>query len=626
MKKLISAMLVITLIFGGVVVGSVSAEAATEQEAIAWCESKVNTRVEYNDSANLYQCFDFVSQYAYSVFGYANFGTGLFHAKNLYDYNPGGGWIRIQSNADLKPGDIFVQTGGTSGHTGVIVRVSGDIIYTIDQNSWDASCNKEYGLTNKTDYAANQSAALGTGPRLVNVHKTTRSNINGVLRPPIDDYVTAAYSLGSDSFYGILKNPASGKLITNQNNNAALYAERKNGTQVFQFLRYANGTYRIFNPQSGLDLDVMNFGTGGGTRLQFASWVGNTAQQYRFESYGAGCLIGVQCAPKMVLDISGPSVDGANIQLWDRNNYANQIFSVIWVSPVTSLSFRQSSINISINETINIADYLSVSPTNAYNPIPIYTSSNTNIATVGANGLVVGKAQGSMTVTVKSQDGLNKTAAITVNVNPITETEDCAAMGHDNGAWATITEPICEVDGLKELKCTKCSATLSDEIIPATGHNYGEWTITKPASESEDGSRERICAFCNGKEIDIIQKLLHSHNYSSVITEPSCTSRGYTNYICDCGDSYEGNYIDATGHVFGNWVVTTPATETTAGIETRTCQNDPNHTETRIIPKLDNPDDSTCGCCDKHDHGNSFFDAIACFFCRILQFFKNLFG
>ncbi|MCL2512345.1 MAG: hypothetical protein FWF08_00465 [Oscillospiraceae bacterium] len=32
-----------------------------------------------------------------------------------------------------------------------------------------------------------------------------------------------------------------------------------------------------------------------------------------------------------------------------------------------------------------------------------------------------------------------------------------------------------------------------------------------------------------------------------------------------------------------------------------------------------------CGCCNEHRHSNSFIDLIACFFCRIWQFFSSLF-
>ena len=44
--------------------------------------------------------------------------------------------------------------------------------------------------------------------------------------------------------------------------------------------------------------------------------------------------------------------------------------------------------------------------------------------------------------------------------------------------------------------------------------------------------------------------------------------------------------VKATDHDWGDWVTTTPATEDAEGMETRTCKNDPSHTETRPIDKL----------------------------------------
>ena len=40
-----------------------------------------------------------------------------------------------------------------------------------------------------------------------------------------------------------------------------------------------------------------------------------------------------------------------------------------------------------------------------------------------------------------------------------------------------------------------------------------------------------------------------SHNYSSSVTEPTCTEKGYTTYTCSlCGDSYVGDETAALGH------------------------------------------------------------------------------
>ena len=40
-----------------------------------------------------------------------------------------------------------------------------------------------------------------------------------------------------------------------------------------------------------------------------------------------------------------------------------------------------------------------------------------------------------------------------------------------------------------------------------------------------------------------------AHNYTAVVTQPTCTEQGYTTYTCaDCGDSYISDYTDALGH------------------------------------------------------------------------------
>ena len=40
----------------------------------------------------------------------------------------------------------------------------------------------------------------------------------------------------------------------------------------------------------------------------------------------------------------------------------------------------------------------------------------------------------------------------------------------------------------------------------------------------------------------------HTHSYTAVLTDPSCTADGYTTYTCLCGESYVGNVTAALGH------------------------------------------------------------------------------
>ena len=63
----------------------------------------------------------------------------------------------------------------------------------------------------------------------------------------------------------------------------------------------------------------------------------------------------------------------------------------------------------------------------------------------------------------------------------------------------------------------------------------------------------------------------HTHEYATVVTSPTCTENGYTTYTCECGDSYVDDYVNATGHSFGNWTTEIAPTCTETGLEKRVC-------------------------------------------------------
>ena len=76
----------------------------------------------------------------------------------------------------------------------------------------------------------------------------------------------------------------------------------------------------------------------------------------------------------------------------------------------------------------------------------------------------------------------------------------------------------------------------------------------------------------------------HIHSYTEHITEPTCTERGYTTYICACGDSYIDNYteIDETNHNYGTPTYIWSADNSTC-TATRICQRDNAHIETETV-------------------------------------------
>ncbi len=127
-----------------------------------------------------------------------------------------------------------------------------------------------------------------------------------------------------------------------------------------------------------------------------------------------------------------------------------------------------------------------------------------------------------------------------------------------------------------------------------------------PATCTVEGSYEEViyCTVCGtelSRETVAVEAL--GHDYTTVVMEPTCTKQGYTTHICSrCGDSYVDAYVDALGHNFGEWAVTTAPTCKTAGEETRSCSRC-DATETREIapiphtpgePVRENENPATC--------------------------------
>ncbi len=75
----------------------------------------------------------------------------------------------------------------------------------------------------------------------------------------------------------------------------------------------------------------------------------------------------------------------------------------------------------------------------------------------------------------------------------------------------------------------------------------------------------------------------HEHSYTAVVTDPTCTAKGYTTHTCSCGDSYVDTYTDALGHAWDGGTVTKQPTATETGIKTYTCTRC-SATKTETIP------------------------------------------
>ena len=103
-----------------------------------------------------------------------------------------------------------------------------------------------------------------------------------------------------------------------------------------------------------------------------------------------------------------------------------------------------------------------------------------------------------------------------------------------------------------------------------TSHTYGSAVITKQPTCTSEGTKTKTCTQCGATVTETIAKL--SHSYTTTVVAPTCTADGYTLHKCSvCGTSYKDNTTKATGHCYGNSVVTKQPTCTSEGTKIKTC-------------------------------------------------------
>ena len=83
----------------------------------------------------------------------------------------------------------------------------------------------------------------------------------------------------------------------------------------------------------------------------------------------------------------------------------------------------------------------------------------------------------------------------------------------------------------------------------------------------------------------------HVHEWGEwvVTTEPTCVVEGEETRVCELDESHKETRpisIDPDAHEWGEWVVTTEPSYTEEGEETRTCKNDSKHVERRPVDKV----------------------------------------
>ncbi len=265
--------------------------------------------------------------------------------------------------------------------------------------------------------------------------------------------------------------------------------------------------------------------------------------------------------------------------------------------------------NKKASSTNNVANYA--------NPVRFYKSSTVTIAYPGMTKIVInatsGYVDGWMNVTTAgataTKDGTTVTIVFENPVDSITITMSAQARAskitvtasmacEHNEVVVDAVDATCTETGLTEgSRCLICGEWfVKQEEIPALGHSFGDWIVDKEATEDTDGHQYKVCSVCEAVEEETIPKLSHEHKYTTVVTAPTCTEKGYTTYTCACGnDTYIADEVPATGHTYES-VVTAP-TCTKTGYTTYTCHCSDTYTADEVAA-LDHADANNDYLCD----------------------------
>lgn len=150
-------------------------------------------------------------------------------------------------------------------------------------------------------------------------------------------------------------------------------------------------------------------------------------------------------------------------------------------------------------------------------PVLTYTSADTSVVQVSADGKVTVVGKGKTTITVEAPEHVSKDSngrditfmAGTLIIN-ITVAEDCGA-GH-NMEWETTKDPTCG-EGEQKGICTACGHTEIRKVQPLEGveHTYGEPQITKEPGCTTEGVLSSTCTVCGNVKAETIPATGHSY-------------------------------------------------------------------------------------------------------------------
>ena len=73
--------------------------------------------------------------------------------------------------------------------------------------------------------------------------------------------------------------------------------------------------------------------------------------------------------------------------------------------------------------------------------------------------------------------------------------------------------------------------------------SFVNWMLNEEEYDFSTPVSSNITLIATWEEIGV-----HTHFYTTSVVEPTCTEKGYTEYICECGESYKDDYVEVVEH------------------------------------------------------------------------------
>ena len=430
--------------------------------------------------------------------------------------------------------------------------------------SKDLSTNK---LNKITSYA--EGTASASAPQLVKI------NNNSFLLLWARDTKVSCVKLNADG-------TVNGSIHTFEGSLSDCQPVIKNGRAVWYVYDKNNVTFNSLNLSNLDDIKTVDVKTGHDYETKYASKTdGTVTQTCKSCGYVNKFTVPTSTTVYWRTDLSNTSFssvlsktqfsvgDSIDFWLYDDTDY--------------TVEFSDRSM-VSVNKLENYAnDIRRITFKNGGSlTVKIYPTYNPSVAktykfTCGCTSHTYGNAVITKQPTCTSEGTKTKTCTQC----GATVTETIAKLSHSY--TATVVAPTCTTNGYTLHKCSVCGTSYKDNTTKATGHSYGNSVVTKQPTCTSEGTKTKTCTQCGATVTETIAKL--SHSYTTTVVAPTCTAGGYTLHKCSvCGTSYKDNTTKATGHSYGNSVVTKQSTCTAEGTAIKTCTKC-NATVTETIPK-----------------------------------------